>query len=84
VCQSLVGKTLSGSIQKVPCEPYEFQRETGETVTVHHRYQYSPKEEDTTQIKQGLNPALPQQHNMPFMPMSNPMAFNGQMVAANA
>ena len=80
VCQALIGKTLSGSIQKVPCEPYEFQRDTGETVTVNHRYQYSPKEESTV-IKQVTSPMeVPQQHyqHVPFMPMAN------QMVAATA
>ena len=79
VCQALIGKTLSGSIQKVPCEPYEFQRDTGETVTVNHRYQYSPKEESTT-VQQGLNLVEKQQQysHIPFMPLA------GQMVAATA
>ena len=77
VCQTLIGKTLSGNIQKVPCESYEFTRETGETVTVNYRYQYSPKEEDAT-VRQGLNLVAQQQNAIPFMPFAN----TGQMVAA--
>ena len=75
VCKTLIGKTLAGSIQKVPCEAFEFQRETGETVTCTHRYQYSPKEEDAT-VKQGLNLVEKQPNSIPFLPMAN------QMVAA--
>ena len=78
MCQTLVGKTLPGSIQKVPCQAYEFTRETGETVTLNYRYQYSPKEEDTA-VKQVSNPAeMQQQQNAPFMPIAS------QMVAATA
>jgi hypothetical protein len=78
MCQTLIGKELSGSIQKVPCESYEFTRETGETVTLNHRYQYSPKEESTA-VKQSLNPMEVQQQQyqqVPFMP-----AFTGQVAA---
>jgi hypothetical protein len=79
VCQTLIGKTLSGSIQKVPCEAYDFTNQAGETVTLNYRYQYSPKEDAT--VKQGLNPAMQQQQShFPF----NPMAISGQMVAATA
>ena len=69
VCQSLIGKTLAGSIQKVPCESYEFTRETGETVTLNYRYQYS-KQEDSSTVKQVPNPmeVLQQNVHVPFMP----------------
>ena len=77
VCQNLIGKTLAGSIQKVPCESYEFTNSTGETVTLNYRYQYSPKEEGTV-IKQVPNPMEMPQQNIPFMPMA------GNMVAATA
>jgi hypothetical protein len=73
VCQTLIGKTLSGSIQKVPCEPYEYTNQAGETVTLNYRYQYSPREESTA-IKQVASPMeVPQQHyqHVPFMPMAN-------------
>ena len=67
MCQALIGKELAGSVQKVPCEAYEFQRETGETVLLNHRYQYSPKEENTT-VTQVLKPVEVKQNYMPFMP----------------
>jgi len=77
VCQTLIGKTLSGSIQKVPCESFEFTKETGETVTLNHRYQYSPKEESA--VKQNF-PSMEvhqqQYQQIPFMP-----AFTGQVAA---
>ena len=77
MCKSLIGKKLAGSIEKVPCEPYEFQRETGETVTLNYRYQYSQKE-DTT-VKQELNPVeVQQQNHIPILPLT------GQMVIAAA
>ena len=80
VCQTLIGKTISGSIQKVPCEVYEYTNQAGDTVSLNFRYQYSPKEEGTV-IKQVSSPMeMPQQHyqHVPFMPMAN------QMVAATA
>ena len=70
VCQTLIGKQLSGSIQKVPCESYEFTKETGETVTMNYRYQYSPREENTA-IKQVPSPMEMPQQPIPFMPMTN-------------
>jgi hypothetical protein len=75
VCQALIGKTLSGSIEKVPCEEYELQRETGETVTLNYRYQYSPKEGNPT-VKQGINPVEVQQNqqHIPFMPATGKVA----------
>ena len=76
ICQSLIGKQLAGSIQKVPCEAYDFTNATGETVTLNFRYQYSPKEDAT--VKQGLNPVTQQQNAIPFMPFAN----SGQVMAA--
>ena len=46
-CGQLVGQEISGSIVKVPCEPYEYTvKETGEVVTLTHRWEYR-KEGDT-------------------------------------
>ena len=76
VCQTLIGKTLAGSIHKVPCESFQYtNHQTGETVTLNYRYQYSPREDAT--VKQVSNPMeMPQQHyqHVPFMPMANQMA----------
>lgn len=41
VCQSLVGKQLSGSIEKIKCDPYEYTvPDTGEVVELSHTYEY--------------------------------------------
>ena len=48
LCQKMVGKSMQGSIIKVECEPYEFTiQETGEVITRHHRYDYSPIEQSS-------------------------------------
>ena len=77
VCKTLIGKQLSGSIQKVPCESFEYTNQDGETVTLNSGYQYSPKEEGIT-MKQGLNPVAQQQSQILFMPIA------GQKVVATA
>jgi len=44
-CQQMVGKTLKGSINKVKCDPYNYDiQETGETIQLEHTYEYSPEE----------------------------------------
>jgi GTP:adenosylcobinamide-phosphate guanylyltransferase len=44
-CESLIGKTMKGSIVKVDCDEYEFTvPETGEVLNLSHRYEYSPVE----------------------------------------
>ena len=44
-CKSLIGGELPGSIQKVECEPYDYTiKETGEVITLSHRYEYSEEE----------------------------------------
>ena len=46
VCQSLIGKTMKGSIVRVPCDEYEFTvQETGEIIKLSHRFEYSPIEQ---------------------------------------
>lgn len=40
-CQALIGTELEGKVQKVPSEPYEYTvRETGEVITLSHRFEY--------------------------------------------
>ena len=47
VCKQMVGKTLKGTIVKVETEPYEYvAKETGEVLTLHHRYEYVPEAEN--------------------------------------
>ncbi|WMC07178.1 hypothetical protein [Elizabethkingia anophelis] len=43
VCKSLKGTEMSGSIQKVKCEPYDYTiQDTGELITLDYRYEYKP------------------------------------------
>jgi len=45
ICHSFIGKTLPGNVKKVPCAEYEYlNKETGETVTLSHTYQYVPEQ----------------------------------------
>jgi hypothetical protein len=40
----LVGQEIPGTIEKVPCEPYEVtNQETGEIITLSNRYVYKPE-----------------------------------------
>lgn len=41
----MVGKTLSGKITRIQCEPYEYTLpETGEIITLGYRWDYTPEE----------------------------------------
>lgn len=45
-CKSVVGEKLPGSIQKRPCEPFEYTvHETGEVIEMNYRWQYLPEGE---------------------------------------
>lgn len=47
VCKSLKGTMIKGSIEKVECEPYQHTiKETGEVITLNHKYEYNPEEEN--------------------------------------
>lgn len=38
-CESLIGQELSGTVEKMECEPYEFtNEETGEVMELSHRW----------------------------------------------
>lgn len=46
MCESLIGTEVSGRIQKVEVEPYEYPIEgTDEVVTLSHRYEFIGEEE---------------------------------------
>lgn len=65
-CQGMIGSELPGSVQKVECEPYEYIiQETGEVITLNHRYEYSeeePFQKDFTKVyknsENGVNAEL--------------------------
>jgi hypothetical protein len=43
-CKGLIGKTIPGEIQRTEVDPYEYTvEETGEVVTLTHKYRYNPK-----------------------------------------
>lgn len=51
VCKSLIGQEITGSIRKVECDPYEYTiKETGEIVTLEHRWEYFKEGESTEEI----------------------------------
>ncbi|QEE49120.1 hypothetical protein FUA48_05850 [Flavobacterium alkalisoli] len=55
-CRSLIGNELPGSVSKVECEPYEFTvRETGEIITLSHRYVYLPEEKKVPQSYENVH-----------------------------
>ena len=40
----MVGKEMAGTIERVPCEPYEFTiKETGEVTLLSYRWDYQPE-----------------------------------------
>jgi hypothetical protein len=64
--KAMIGTSLPGSIQRVPCEPYEYTvKETGEVVTLFHTYEYSPMEEATI-TKTNNQFAVDNVEDMPF------------------
>jgi hypothetical protein len=45
-CKSLIGQKMPGEIIKVQCEPYPYViKETGETITINHRWVYVPDQQ---------------------------------------
>jgi hypothetical protein len=50
-CQGLVGTKLPGKISKVACDPFDFTvKETGEVITLKHRWAYNPNEASLEEI----------------------------------
>lgn len=40
-CKSLIGSELPGTINKIPCEPYDYTvKETGEVISLDYNWQY--------------------------------------------
>ena len=49
-CNALIGTELPGSVVKQDCEPYQYVvKDTGEVITLHHRYVYEQEVAITTQ-----------------------------------
>lgn len=50
-CQGLVGTKLPGKISKVVCEPFDYLvKETGEVISLSHRWAYSPEEASLDEV----------------------------------
>ncbi len=49
-CKALIGSELPGAVEKVACDPYEYTvKETGEVITLSHRFEYVEQEKAITQ-----------------------------------
>ncbi len=45
-CKALIGTEIEGEIIKKECEPYDYtNKETGEIISLTHRWVYQPREE---------------------------------------
>lgn len=54
VAKTMVGKQLTGEIQKVDAQPYEYlNKETGEVVILNHTYSYNPNPSNLTEVIEG-------------------------------
>ena len=43
-CNALIGTQMAGRVEKTDCDPYEFTvQETGEVISLAHRYEYVPE-----------------------------------------
>jgi len=46
-CKALIGTQMPGAIKRVECDPYDYTLpETGEVITLSHRYEYIPEEQE--------------------------------------
>ena len=51
-CKALIGSEFPGIIMKQECEPYQYTiRETGEVITLEHRYIYLPEDVESEEEK---------------------------------
>ncbi|NQU35539.1 MAG: hypothetical protein HQ521_20115 [Bacteroidetes bacterium] len=50
-CKGLIGREISGKVEKLACEPYEYTiPETGEIKTLYHRWIYLPEVKTEEQV----------------------------------
>lgn len=51
-CKALIGTQISGKIVKIQTEPYQYSiKESGEVITLEHRYIYIPEGVETSEEK---------------------------------
>lgn len=76
----MVGKQLPGSIIKEQCDSYEYTvPESGELITLSHRYVYSPTEQIVVDVQQPV-PATAEH----LIPNLNSFSSNGKHAFAEA
>jgi hypothetical protein len=77
-CVALVGTELSGNIQKVECEPYEYTiKDTGEIITLSHRYEYVEENANNTKVEKSKATI---EEFMSSTPTGNTFSTNGHLV----
>ena len=83
-CQALIGSDLAGEVEKVACAPYEYVvKETGEVVTLQHRYEYVQEKVATKQeTKTAKAESLLEDYkeNVPLMANAKAFSSNGSLV----
>jgi hypothetical protein len=77
-CQSLIGTELPGSVKKVVCEEYSYTiKETGEIITLSHRFEYVEQEAPTYSPEKSKTTI---EEFMSKAPVGNSFSANGQLV----
>jgi hypothetical protein len=62
-CKALIGTEMSGSVVKQDCEPYEYVvKDTGEVITLNHRYVYELEVPITAQQDKSIQRLLAEEH----------------------
>ncbi len=50
---ALIGSSIPGTVKRIAAEPYEYTvKDTGEVITLCHRYEYLPEEMPVKELKQ--------------------------------
>lgn len=76
-CQSLIGTEVSGKIEKVTCEPYEYEiKDTGEVIMLSHRFLYVEEGNQTAKVEKSN---LTIEGFMENVPVGNSFSNNGAL-----
>lgn len=63
-CRGLIGKTIPGEIQRMEVDPYDYTvEETGEVVTLTHKYRFNPKPNEVTMEQTVFAPEMAAVHS---------------------
>lgn len=79
-CKALIGTELEGRIAKITSDPYEYTvRETGEVITLSHRFEYVEEEKQVTS-KVEVSTTTFRDVMKPGYDEENTFSKNGQLV----